>query len=246
MPSPPAGEVDLRGLAQRYLVAEGQILGYLGEVANGDQRAALAETLALLGILRRLDARAPVVRAYLAEHPEGRPDRVKDLAGSMAIRLDQGAQKAADTARRAFMRVNPDNLDEMSSMPTLAAIDARGTRWSLGRWAEMQTATIGRQATSRGWTMDPPSARVLARGTAMSALAPTMAKLAPTMAKLGNTTRPRPSPRTNRPVRRAASPPARPLTLSRDVSMARAHGNRAARCAVVDPNPTPAHDRCRL
>jgi hypothetical protein len=152
MPSPPAGEADLRGLAQRYLVAEGQILGYLGEAANGDQRAALAETLALLGILRRLDARAPVVRAYLAEHPEGRPDRVKDLAGSLAIRLDRGAQTAADGARQAFMRVNPDNLDEMSSMATLAAIDARGTGWSLGRWAEMNATTIGRQATSRGVT----------------------------------------------------------------------------------------------
>jgi hypothetical protein len=150
MPSPPAGEADLRGLAQRYLVAEGQILGYLGEAANGDQRAALAEALALLNILRRLDARAPVVRAYLAEHPEGRPDRVKDLAGSLAIRMDRGTQTAADSARAAFSNVTRDNLDEMATAAVVAAVDARGVRWSLGHWAEMTTATIGRQASSRG------------------------------------------------------------------------------------------------
>ena len=34
--------------------------------------------------------------------------------------------------------------------PLTAAIDTSGTRWALGSWAEMNTLTIGRHASSRG------------------------------------------------------------------------------------------------
>jgi hypothetical protein len=150
MPQPPAGEAELRDLAQRYAQAEGQILKRLAAATNGDRRMLLTEALELLTVLRRLDHRAPVVAAYLHEHTKGKPDAVRDLAASLHQRLYRGATSAMDGARQAFTKVAPDNLDDMAATATLAAVDRRGVRWSLSRWAEMNTQTIGRQATSRG------------------------------------------------------------------------------------------------
>jgi hypothetical protein len=109
-----------------------------------------APSRSIITALRLLDARTPVALAYLTAHPDGRPDGVRDLAGSLAKRLDAGAQVAAESAQTAFARVTRDNLDEMAVAAVGAAVDARSIRWSLGRWATMQTQTIGRQATSRG------------------------------------------------------------------------------------------------
>jgi hypothetical protein len=90
------------------------------------------------------------VAAYLAEHPKGRPDAVRDLAGSLAKRLDHGAKTAADGVRDSFRRVTADNLDELLMSPLTAAVDERGSRWALGAWAEVHCTTYGRHATSRG------------------------------------------------------------------------------------------------
>jgi hypothetical protein len=150
MPQAPAGEAELRDLAERYARAEGQILGHLTAATDGGRREAMAAALLLITRLRLLDHRAPIVAAYMAINENGRPDAVADLARSLHRRLDSGAQVTADGIRRTFPMVTADNLDEMASAAVCAAVDGRGTRWSLGRWAEMNTATIGRQATSRG------------------------------------------------------------------------------------------------
>jgi hypothetical protein len=152
MPKPPTGEADLRRLAERFQRAEGYILGTLSTAVTGDRRQATTRALEVLAALRLLDLKAPVVTAYLTEHPKGRPDAVRDLAGSLAKRLDQGARTAADGVHEAFAHVTKDNLDEMLTSAVTAAVDQRGNRWSLGRWATMQTQTLGRQATSRGLT----------------------------------------------------------------------------------------------
>jgi hypothetical protein len=153
MPEPPPGERDLQDLALRFARAEGYVwLGLLGEAVVGDRRATTALALRELAALRRLDLKQPVVTAYLHEHPRGRPDAVRDLAGSLAHRLDSGASTAADGVRDAFARVTPDNVADLVESPLTAAVDARGTRWPLGAWAAMNCTTIGRQATSRGLT----------------------------------------------------------------------------------------------
>jgi hypothetical protein len=38
----------------------------------------------------------------------------------------------------------------MIAIGTTAHVDGRGTRWPLGAWSAMNTATIGRQASTRG------------------------------------------------------------------------------------------------
>jgi hypothetical protein len=150
MPQPPAGEQDLQDHALRFARAEGAILAHLGYAATDDRAAATRRALQVVTALRTLDHRTPVVAAYLHEHPLGRPDAVRDLAGSLARRLDIGAQTAADSIRATFARVTTDNLNEAATAAVTAAVDRRGVRWSLGRWADMQCTTIGRQATSRG------------------------------------------------------------------------------------------------
>jgi hypothetical protein len=46
--------------------------------------------------------------------------------------------------------VSEDNIEEMVGVGTTAHVDGRGTRWPHGAWAEMNTQTIGRQASTRG------------------------------------------------------------------------------------------------
>ncbi len=152
MPKPPRGEQQLRGLADRYGQAEGQVLALLAQAATGDRRQLLIDALTLLNTVRHLDHRAPVAAAYLHEHPKGSPDAVRDLAASLHQRLYRGATTAMDGARQAFKKVAPDNVDDLAATAVLADVDRRGIRWSLGRLATMTTATIGRQATSRGVT----------------------------------------------------------------------------------------------
>ncbi len=68
----------------------------------------------------------------------------------MAVKLDRGALTAQTHARRAISTVTTENLDRVVDDSVTAQVDARGTRWALGHWAAMTTATIGRQASSRG------------------------------------------------------------------------------------------------
>jgi hypothetical protein len=150
MPEAPAGEHDLRALADEFIAAEGYVGALLGEAAVGDRRRITAMALQKLADLRRLDLKAPVVSAYLHQHPKGKASAVRDLAGSLAKRLDSGAQVAADGVRASFTAVTADTIAEHTAAALTAVVDARGVRWSLGRWAEMNTTTIGRQATSRG------------------------------------------------------------------------------------------------
>jgi hypothetical protein len=154
MPEPPHGEANLRALARRFEEAEQRIRGLAGAAVNGDRRNLLLAALAILIALRQEDFRRPVITAYIAAFTavgnggDLRPPR--DLAGSLAHKLDRGAQRASQAVRATFPRVREDNLEEMSDMAVLAHVDERGTSWSLGRWAEMNTSTIGRGATSRG------------------------------------------------------------------------------------------------
>jgi hypothetical protein len=152
MPEPPEGEADLRDLSAHFMRAEGYVLALLGEAATGDRHSTTKLALGRLADLRRLDLKGPVASAYLAAHPRGRPDAVRDLAGSLAKRLDTGAQTAADGVRDSFRKVTPANVAELVMSPLTAAVDARGARWALGAWADMNCTTIGRQATSRGIT----------------------------------------------------------------------------------------------
>jgi hypothetical protein len=81
------------------------------------------------------------------------PDRLwpgSDLAGSLALKLERGAQRASRGAREAFARATEDNLDEVIAIGTTAHVDSRGTHWPLGAWANMNAQTIGRQASTRG------------------------------------------------------------------------------------------------
>jgi hypothetical protein len=97
-----------------------------------------------------LSNRQPVVAAYLHEHPWGSASAVRDLAGSLAVKLDRAAQSAADAVRSTFPKATAENIAEMAEQTTIAHVDRRGNHWSLGHWAMMNTQTIGRQATSRG------------------------------------------------------------------------------------------------
>jgi hypothetical protein len=150
MPEPPDGEADLRDLSANFQRAERYCSALLVEAATGARHTPTKLALARLADLRRLDLKQPVASAYLHQHPKGRPDAVRDLAGSLAKRLDNGAQVASDSVRTSFKAVTPDNIDEHITAAVVAAVDARGIRWSLGRWADMNTQTLGRQATSRG------------------------------------------------------------------------------------------------
>jgi hypothetical protein len=153
MPQPPEGEADLRRLADRFRLADLQLEALALEAAGGgDRRALLLEALAALTALRREDMRAPVLAAYLAAFRAARrgrrsPKPPHDLAASLHRRLDGGTVRAADSARQVFRTVNPGNTDDAR---IVARTDRRGTDWGLGRWAEMNCVTIGRQSSSRG------------------------------------------------------------------------------------------------
>jgi hypothetical protein len=156
MPHAPAGEADLRALSERFAQAEARIRALLAQAPAGDRRKLLTEALAILVALRREDARGPVAVAYLAAFKESaglarrRRAAVDDLAASLALKLDRGAQTASASAREAFSRATADNLEEMVANGTTAHIGGRGTRWPLGAWATLNTETIGRQASTRG------------------------------------------------------------------------------------------------
>jgi hypothetical protein len=152
VPARPAGEAGLEDLAHRYTTAEGEILARLNDAVDGGRATALTEALSVLNALRLTDARTPVALAYLHEHPTGNPSRVRDLARSLAQRLDRAARTATENATVAFKRVDNDTLDDMAIVAVTAAVDRQGVRWTLARWADMNTTTIGRQATSRGIT----------------------------------------------------------------------------------------------
>lgn len=151
MPAQPPGEQDLRDHAMRFVRVEGFIVGMLAEAIHS-RRFATGQALIRLNQLRALDHRAPVVTAYLHEHPNGLPDAVRALAGALAKRLDNAITTTMDSVRAVFPIVTMDNLEQSSIDATTAAVDRAGTRWTLGRWAEMQTQTTGRTATSMGIT----------------------------------------------------------------------------------------------
>jgi hypothetical protein len=151
MPTPPEGEADLRTLAQRYETAEGQVRELLTRAPNGDRRTLLTAALGMLVVLRKLDPRGAITTAYLHEVPFGDEAAVDDLAGSLHKALDDGVRRAQTGSRRAFRLATEENIEELSDEAVLAHEGRDGTRWSLGRWATMQTSTLGRHSTSRGF-----------------------------------------------------------------------------------------------
>jgi hypothetical protein len=135
MPVTPTGEADLRALADRFVDAEAGITVWLAEAAGGDQRRWLTQALEVVAALRRLDLRGPVVTAYLHEHPEGSATAVRDLAGSLAVKLDRGVVTATENTRDSFRTATPENVEEVTEDAVTAHVDGRGSRWYLGRWA---------------------------------------------------------------------------------------------------------------
>jgi hypothetical protein len=154
MPEPPEGEADLRALATRFVEAEVRIRNLARAAADGDRRGLLTAALAILVALRQLDMRRPVTRAYIAAFTAvgngGDLRAPDDLAGSLVKKLDGGSQTASQNAREAFRQLSTNNVDEMTTAAVVANVDDRGTSWSLGHWAKLNTDTIGRQATCRG------------------------------------------------------------------------------------------------
>ena len=77
--------------------------------------------------LRREDFRAPVVTAYLAAlrdaDPGAKARTVRDLAGSLALKLDRGVQSVSEALRPAFRQVTEENLDEVTDDAVTAHID---------------------------------------------------------------------------------------------------------------------------
>ena len=126
------------------------MLALLAEAATGDRHSTTKQALSILAALRLLDLKGPVPSAYIHEHPRGRPDRVRDLASSLARRPDRDAQVAADSVRATFRVVTPDTIENHSPAAVTAAVDRAGNHWALGAWAAMQTTTLGRQASTRG------------------------------------------------------------------------------------------------
>jgi hypothetical protein len=56
---------------------------------------------------------------------------------------------AAASVREAIKKVTTENIEDMMNLGVTAHEDARGAKWSLGAYAEMNCSTIGRAASSR-------------------------------------------------------------------------------------------------
>jgi hypothetical protein len=155
MPDPPEGEAELRRLASRFERIDAQIRELVARAPTGDRRRLLSAALAMLVALRQLDLRRPVTRAYLVAFTEvgngGELREPRDLANSLHLKLDRGAQTASQSVTEALRRATTDNLDQTTQQAVIAYTDARNTSWTLGRWARLNCDTIGRQATSRGF-----------------------------------------------------------------------------------------------
>jgi hypothetical protein len=154
VPADLPGEAGLRALSERFSDAETRIRALVAKAPAGDRRELLTEALAILIALRHEDARTPVIAAYLAAFRAvrrgGSAQDARDLAGSLALKLDRGAQTATKGTRQAFKAVRADNLEEMTTVAVVAHVDARATPWTLSSWAAMNATTIGRQASTRG------------------------------------------------------------------------------------------------
>jgi hypothetical protein len=114
LPVAPAGEASLRALAERFADAEARVRALLARAPEGDRRELLKEAVAILIALRRENFRGPVHAAYLdafrAIRRGGSRTAANDLAGSLAVKLDRGAQTASASARDAFRRATTENL----------------------------------------------------------------------------------------------------------------------------------------
>lgn len=160
MPELPA-EADLRALARRFEESERRVRALVAEAIDGDRRRLLREILLVLAELRTLDVGQAVESAYvgaaravnlLTKGEPGNADvrAVRDLAGSLAKKLDEGPQEAARRAREAIVSVTSDNLEDAQHEAVTAHVDDDGRRLPLGSYAAMETNTIGRHASSRG------------------------------------------------------------------------------------------------
>jgi hypothetical protein len=161
----PAGERELRALARRFADAERRVRGLLARAPEEDRRELLREALLVLAQLRRLQPERAVETAYLAAFARGDVRRVRDLAGSLSSKLDKAAQTAHGQARFAFRDVTPDNVEEMSHQAVTGYVDDAGRRQTLAPYAAMLTATIGRQATTRGVRDSRPTVVTITGGS---------------------------------------------------------------------------------
>ena len=124
MPAAPSGEASLRALSERFSVAEARIGALVAQAPAGDRRALLTEALTILIALRREDFLGPVHAAYLdafrAVRAGGSKTAAGDLAGSMAKKLDRGAQTASSNAKGVFRAVTAENVEEMAAAAVVA------------------------------------------------------------------------------------------------------------------------------
>jgi hypothetical protein len=140
MPKPPPGEADLRRLAARFELAEDEIKELLAEAALGSgRRRMLEEALGILVALRQEEMRRPVIAAYLLAFRSVQRGGVlvapRDLAASLHLKLDRGAQKAAEGARAAFKRVTAttSTTSTRRQSPPTSTTAAPGGRSAAGR-----------------------------------------------------------------------------------------------------------------
>jgi hypothetical protein len=154
MPDPPRGERELRALSERFREAEQRIRALVARAPEGDRQALLVAVIAILIALRRLDLGGPAITAYLAAFRAvrrgGRAEAADDLSRSLASKLDRGAQTVQGNAREAFRTVTAENVEEVADEAVTAYVDERGTRWTISSWAQMNTETLGRRASTRG------------------------------------------------------------------------------------------------
>lgn len=147
-------------MAARFQDAERRIRALVAQAPDGDRRVLLTSALALLAGLRAEQPGLHVETAYLAaargaRRARGRapdlpdPSAVRDLAGSLAFKLDRAVRNAQERSRTAFRTVTADTVDESATAAVTAHTARAGTRWPLGGYADMVSTTIGRHATTR-------------------------------------------------------------------------------------------------
>lgn len=155
------GEGDLQALARRFEESERRVRALVAQAPTGNRRELLESILRELAGLRTLAPGEAVEAAYvnaakavnlLTKGDPGEADRraVRDLAGSLARKLDRAAQEASRRARSVLATVTEENLAEQSHEAVTGYVDEDGRRWALGHYAAMETSTTGRAASSRG------------------------------------------------------------------------------------------------
>lgn len=155
----PNGESDLRKIVDRFREVERRIRSLLADAVTGDRVELLESALSEIGSLRNEEFEGAIHTAYEAAYERaaaqlGRASvenpNAEELAASLAKKLGSSLRQVEQHAKKAFPKVNGENLVEQSNEATTGLVDEAGKRWTLGVYAAMLGHTLGRRATSRG------------------------------------------------------------------------------------------------